>query len=155
MRETERGILLARFSGGVPNHKLDFSGVAKNSFYVEDGEVRYPLIETMVSGNFQDLLKNIRAVSSESIDFGAGEFPYLAASGSRSRGRDRRLSQVRYGADSRSATRTAFSRPDSSSVRRNSLIDCRFNRNCSVVLKCRAGCSAVPASPLAGDSWSS
>ena len=81
VRETERGIVLARFSGGNPNHKLDFSGVAKNSFYVEDGEIRYPLIETMVSGNFQDLLMNIRAVSSESIDFGGGEFPYLVASG--------------------------------------------------------------------------
>ena len=81
IRETERGIVLARFSGGAPNHKLDFSGVAKNSFYVEDGEIRYPLIETMVSGNFQDLLGNIRAVSSESIDFGSGEFPWLVASG--------------------------------------------------------------------------
>ena len=81
IRETERGIVLARFSGGIPNHKLDFSGVAKNSFYVEGGEIRYPLIETMVSGNFQDLLMNIRGVSSESIDFGGGAFPWLAASG--------------------------------------------------------------------------
>ena len=81
IRETERGIVLGRFSGGVPNHKLDFSGVAKNSFHVEDGEIRYPLIETMVSGNFQDLLTNIRGVSRESIDFGGGAFPWLAASG--------------------------------------------------------------------------
>ena len=81
VRETERGIVFARFSGGVPNHKLDFSGVAKNSFYVEDGRIRYPLIETMVSGNFQDLLMNIRGVSSESVDFGGGAFPWLAASG--------------------------------------------------------------------------
>ena len=70
-----------RFSGGNPNHKLDFSGIAKNSFYVEDGEIRFPLIETMVSGNFQDLLMNIRGVSRESINFGGGEFPYLVASG--------------------------------------------------------------------------
>ena len=81
IRETERGIVLARFSGGNPNHKLDFSGVAKNSFYVENWEIKYPLIETMVSGNFQDLLMNIRAMSSESIDCGSGAFPYLAASG--------------------------------------------------------------------------
>ena len=81
IRETERGIVLGRFSGGVPNHKLDFSGVAKNSFYVEDGEIRFPLIETMVSGNFQDLLTNIRGVSSESINFGGGEFPCVVASG--------------------------------------------------------------------------
>lgn len=81
IRETERGIVLARLSGGVPNHKLDFSGVAKNSFYVEDGEVRYPLIETMVSGNFQELLMNVRGISRESIHFGGSEFPWLAASG--------------------------------------------------------------------------
>ena len=81
IRETERGIVLGRFSGGAPNHKLDFSGVAKNSFHVEDGEIRYPLIETMVSGNFQDLLANVRGVSRESVDFGGGAFPWLAASG--------------------------------------------------------------------------
>ena len=81
VRETERGIVLARFSGGAPNHKLDFSGVAKNSFYVEDGKIRYPLIETMVSGNFQDLLMNVRAVSRESINFGGNEFPCVVASG--------------------------------------------------------------------------
>jgi len=81
VRETERGIVLARFSGGAPNHKLDFSGVAKNSFYVEDGKIRYPLIETMVRGNLQDLLTGIRGVSKEAIDFGAGTAPYLAASG--------------------------------------------------------------------------
>ena len=65
----------------IPNHKLDFSGVAKNSFYVEDGEIRYPLIETMVSGNFQDLLMNVRGVSSESVDFGGGAFPYAGRLG--------------------------------------------------------------------------
>ena len=81
IRETERGIVLARFSGGTPNHKLDFSGVAKNSFYVEDGEIRYPLIESMVRGNFQDLLMNMHGASKEYLDFGAGTFPYLAASG--------------------------------------------------------------------------
>ena len=48
---------------------------------MEDGEIQYPLIETMVSGNFQDLLMSIRGVSKESINFGGGEFPWLAASG--------------------------------------------------------------------------
>jgi len=79
--ETQRGIILSRFSGGQPNNNLDFSGVAKNSFYVEDGEVRFPLIETMISGNFQELLKNIRAISRESVNFGDNQFPHLAASG--------------------------------------------------------------------------
>lgn len=78
---TRRGIWLARFSGGQPNHRLDFSGVAKNSFYIEDGEIRHPLVETMVSGNLQDLLMAVRAVSRESVNFGGSQLPFIAAGG--------------------------------------------------------------------------
>jgi PmbA protein len=78
---TRRGVILSRFSGGQPNNNLDFSGVAKNSFYVEDGEIRQALSETMVSGNFQDLLKNVQAVSRETVNFGDHAYPFLAASG--------------------------------------------------------------------------
>jgi PmbA protein len=48
---------------------------------VEDGAIRHPLIETMISGNLQDLLLQIAAVSRESVNFGSGRFPYLAACG--------------------------------------------------------------------------
>jgi PmbA protein len=78
---TERGILLGRYSGGVPNPNLDFSGVAKNSFYIEDGKVQYPIAETMVAGNFQSALQSVKAVSSETIDFGSARFPWLAVDG--------------------------------------------------------------------------
>ncbi len=78
---TERGIILGRFSGGTPNPKLDFSGVAKNSFYVEDGEIRFPIHETMIAGNFSDLLNSIRAIGSRSVNYGGHAFPALAASG--------------------------------------------------------------------------
>jgi PmbA protein len=78
---TERGIILSRFSGGNPNSNLEFSGVAKNSFYIEGGEIRHALNETMVTGNLQDLLRNIRAVSREQVNFGDHAYPYLAASG--------------------------------------------------------------------------
>jgi PmbA protein len=79
--ETERGILLTRFSGGAPADNLDFSGIAKNAFYVEDGAVRYPLAETMISGNLRALLLSIRAVSKETIDFGNACLPTIAAGG--------------------------------------------------------------------------
>jgi len=79
--KTKRGIVFSRFSGGNPTSNLDFTGIAKNSFYVEDGEIGYALEETMVSGNFQELLKNIHAVSQESVDFGWARYPFLAASG--------------------------------------------------------------------------
>jgi len=78
---TERGIILSRFSGGNPNSNLEFSGVAKNSFYIEGGEIRHALSETMVTGNLQELLRNIRAVSREQVNFGDHAYPYLAASG--------------------------------------------------------------------------
>jgi PmbA protein len=79
--KTRRGIVFSRFSGGAPNSNLDFTGIAKNSFYVEGGEIRHAVEETMVSGNFQELLKNIHAVSSEYVDFGSACYPFLAASG--------------------------------------------------------------------------
>ncbi len=78
--ETQRGILFSRFSGGNPNNNLDFSGIAKNSFYIEDGVIRHALIETMVSGNLQELFKNVRDISTESVNFGGSRFPYVAAS---------------------------------------------------------------------------
>jgi PmbA protein len=78
---TRRGVLLCRLSGGVPNAALEFSGVAKNSFYIEDGAVRYPLVETMVSGNLQDVLMQIHAISRDSVNFGGGRYPFLAAGG--------------------------------------------------------------------------
>lgn len=78
---TKRGIVFSRFSGGAPNDNLDFSGIAKNSFYVEEGEIRHALSETMVSGNFQDLLRNIHAVSRETVNFGDSAYPFIAASG--------------------------------------------------------------------------
>ncbi|PPD41493.1 MAG: hypothetical protein CTY15_13495 [Methylocystis sp.] len=78
---TKRGILFSRFSGGAPNAALDFAGIAKNSFYIEDGQVRHALEETMVSGNFCELLRNIHAVSAESVDYGSGSYPFVAASG--------------------------------------------------------------------------
>ncbi len=78
---TERGIILGRFSGGMPNQALDFSGVAKNSFYVEGGKVQFSISETMIAGNFVELLNAVRGVGSESVNFGGHAFPALAASG--------------------------------------------------------------------------
>ena len=78
---TERGIVLGRFSGGQPNQQLDFSGVAKNSFYVEDGKVQHAVNETMVAGNFAQLLQSIRAIGSDKVNFGDDALAAIAASG--------------------------------------------------------------------------
>ncbi len=78
---TERGIVMGRYSGGTPNQSLDFSGVAKNSFYVEDGKVVHPINETMVAGNLASLLTNINAVSRQQIDYGSFRMPWVSAGG--------------------------------------------------------------------------
>lgn len=77
----EKGVLLGRFSGGNPNDKGDFSGVAKNSYYIENGKIQYPISETMVSGNLVTLLKEIDAVSSEEINFGSTILPWVRSKG--------------------------------------------------------------------------
>ena len=81
IKDVKRGILFARFSGGGPSPNGDFSGVAKNSYYIEDGKIMYPVTETMVSGNLADLFKNIEEISSERIDYGLTILPYIHASG--------------------------------------------------------------------------
>ena len=77
----EQGILLARFSGGYPASNGDFSGVAKNSYYIKNGKIKYPITETMVSGNVREMFENLESVSSNRIDFGSGILPWIAFNG--------------------------------------------------------------------------
>lgn len=73
----KKGILLGRFSGGRPNDNGDFSGVAKNSFYIENGKVLYPVKEIMISGNLFSLFNDISSISSQRIDYGTGIMPWI------------------------------------------------------------------------------
>jgi len=81
IRSVDRGILLCRFSGGNPSDNGDFSGVAKNSYCIENGEIKYPIKETMISGNLSNLLMSIKNISRERIDFGGGILPWIQAGG--------------------------------------------------------------------------
>lgn len=81
LKSVKKGIVVARFSGGNPSKNGDFSGVAKNSYYVENGEIKYPVSETMISGNLYDMFNNIIDISSDRIDFGGAILPWIAASG--------------------------------------------------------------------------
>ena len=74
-------MLITRFSGGRPNDKGDFSGIAKNSYYIADGAIAYPLSETMVSGNLAQLLFDIAGISSERADYGYAVLPWLRVTG--------------------------------------------------------------------------
>lgn len=77
----EEGILVGRFSGGTPNTNGDFSGIAKNSFYIKDGKIDKALSETMISGNLFDVLENIYATSSEVYQNGSCHLPFIASDG--------------------------------------------------------------------------
>lgn len=76
----DKGILLCRFSGGMPSENGDFSGVVKNSYYIENGEIKYPVKETMISGNLKNFLMNIRSISSERANLGYCILPWIQVS---------------------------------------------------------------------------
>ena len=77
----DKGILVGRFSGGAPASNGDFSGVAKNSFLIENGKIGPALSETMISGNLADMLLHLRAISAEQVADGMGVLPYMAVDG--------------------------------------------------------------------------
>lgn len=77
----DKGVLVCRFSGGEPANNGDFSGVAKNSFLIENGKITDALTETMISGNFADMLMNVKEISSDTISDGSCVLPYVAFDG--------------------------------------------------------------------------
>ncbi len=81
VKSMKQGVILSRFSGGNPSDNGDFSGVAKNSYYVENGEVKFPISETMVSGNICDMMNNIVDISKERIDYGDCIYPWVQFDG--------------------------------------------------------------------------
>ena len=77
----DKGILVMRFSGGSPAPSGEFSGVAKNSFLIENGKVTVPLSEALISGCVPAMLNSIRAISSEVLQDGSVSIPYAAFDG--------------------------------------------------------------------------
>jgi PmbA protein len=81
IRGIDRGILMNRLSGGAPAASGEISGVAKNSFLIENGKVTDALKETMVSFNIVDILANITAISSERCRNGMTVLPWCCFDG--------------------------------------------------------------------------
>jgi len=81
IKDIDKGIILCRFSGGSPSDNGDFSGVAKNSFYIENGKIQFPITETMISGNIAQMFMNIIDISNETIDFGYNILPWISFDG--------------------------------------------------------------------------
>ena len=76
-----RGALVGRLSMGDPAPNGDFSGVIKNRFLIEGGQVGPALAETMINGNVAQMLHDVLAVSTERIDAGSQALPWLRVGG--------------------------------------------------------------------------
>lgn len=76
-----RGLLVGRFSGGHPGVNGEFSGVAKNSFLIEDGKIVGAVSETMISGNLIEMLRNLRGLSADTVCDGSFVLPWAAFDG--------------------------------------------------------------------------
>ena len=81
LRGVERGVLVGRFSMGNPSPAGDFSGVVKNSFLIESGQVGNALSGVMAAGNMARMLEAVLAVSAERIDTGDWQLPWLRIGG--------------------------------------------------------------------------
>jgi len=55
--------------------------VAKNSYYIENGEIQYPISESMITGNIKDMLLNIKEISSGRVNNGESLYPWITFSG--------------------------------------------------------------------------
>lgn len=71
------GIVMNRFSGGYPGANGDITGVAKNSFLVENGKMTDALSEVMISGNLAAMLRDITAISRERVNTGSSVLPWI------------------------------------------------------------------------------
>ena len=77
----DKGLILGGFSGGQPGTNGEFSGVAKNSFLIENGKVKCAVTETMVNGNLGEAFRKIRGISKETLCDGGSVVPYIAVDG--------------------------------------------------------------------------
>jgi len=81
IKGVDRGVLVNRFSGASPGPGGDVSGVAKNSFLIENGEVTDALQETMISFNILEILMNIAGISRERGANGFNVLPWCCFDG--------------------------------------------------------------------------
>lgn len=81
IKSIDRGIIVGGFSGGQPGINGDFSGVAKNSFLIENGRIAKPVTEVMINGNIADMFMNLAGISEETVCDGYDVLPYMAFNG--------------------------------------------------------------------------
>jgi len=81
IKGVERGLFIQRLAASYPASDGSISGVAKQSFLIEDGKIGRAVLGTTADSNILDMAKNIKAVSKEQVNFGHAIFPYLHIGG--------------------------------------------------------------------------
>ena len=81
IKSMDRGLIVGAVSCGYPSANCEISGVAKNSFYVENGKIKHSLSETMVSFSLFDMFMNIEELSKEVVLDGGVVMPYVKVGG--------------------------------------------------------------------------
>ena len=82
MKAFDHGLVIKRFSGNSDFTSGQFSGVAKNSWWVEGGVRAYPVTEVMIAGNLFDLIKRVLEIGKEPHKLGGGGMaPYIIVDG--------------------------------------------------------------------------
>lgn len=65
IEETDKGIMVSRFSGVPDTISGDFSGAVKGGYLIEKGERVKPVKETLIAGNVFELFNSISGISKE------------------------------------------------------------------------------------------
>lgn len=79
--QVDKGLYVMRFSGGAPAVNGDFSGVAKNAFLIEKGQIKTAVKEVMISGNLGDLFRSVRGISAQHVNSGTMDLPWMVFDG--------------------------------------------------------------------------
>jgi PmbA protein len=75
--ETEKGILVNRFSGATADVSGDFSGSLKGTQLISGGERQYTTKEVTIAGNLFDILPRISDISVETRTYPQMILPYM------------------------------------------------------------------------------
>ena len=81
VKNIKKGLFVARLSFGQPATNGDFSGIAKNSFYIENGEIKNAVNETMIFGNVYKMLNSINEISKDRVNLGNSIYPWISFNG--------------------------------------------------------------------------
>ena len=76
----ERGLYVGRLASSYPAGEGDISGIAKQSFLIEDGKITSAVVSSYIGGNICDMFQNAKGVSSEVINSGNAALPFMHCS---------------------------------------------------------------------------